>query len=156
MSPGETKNEEGGFLVSRGRLPRRLVSPRHLLREGGSRERSECLAKAEACRADLSRRSAPCAKAEATSEARAWRRRDQAVQVACSCRRRSRYLAKTARSLSRPRTERSVLPAKVCDSISSECRRTNNGLWRNAAGMCFTFIQRSARQRRNSMSSADT
>ena len=86
----------------------------------------------------------------------AWRRRDQAVQVACSCRRRSRYLAKTARSFSRPRTERSVLPAKVCDSISSECRRTNSGLCRNAAGMCFTFIQRSARQRRNSISSADT
>src|SRR5262245_36199133 len=115
MSPGETKNEEGGFLLFRGGL---LCL---------SHERNECPA-----------------------------RRPQAVQVACSCRRRSRYLAKTARSFSRPRTERSVLPANVCDSISSECRRTNSGLWRNAAGMCFTFIQRSARQRRNSISSADT
>src|SRR5262245_22861988 len=46
MSPGETKNEEGGFLLSRCGLQRRLVSPKRLLREGGSHERSECLAKA--------------------------------------------------------------------------------------------------------------
>src|SRR4030095_6722755 len=46
MSPGETKNEECGFLLSRGSLPRRPVSPKRRLREGGSHERSECLAKA--------------------------------------------------------------------------------------------------------------
>ena len=45
MSPGETKNEECGFLLFGGSLPRRLVR-RSALREGGSHERSECLAKA--------------------------------------------------------------------------------------------------------------
>ena len=48
-----------------------------------------------------------------------------------------------------------MLPAKVCASIFEPCRSTNSGLCRNAAGMCRTFIQRSARQRRNSISSAD-
>ena len=36
------------------------------------------------------------------------------------------------------------------------CRSTNSGLWTNAAGRCRTFIQRSARHRRNSMSAAGT
>ena len=56
--------------------------------------------------------------------------------------------------VSRPSIDRSVVPANVCVSICRACRSTNPGLCANAAGMCRTFIQRSARQRRNSISSA--
>ena len=50
----------------------------------------------------------------------------------------------------------SVVPANVWASILTLWRRTKPGLCANAAGMCRTFIQRSARQRRNSISSAWT
>ena len=49
-----------------------------------------------------------------------------------------------------------VVPANVCISIANAFCRTYIGLCASAAGMCRTFIHRSARHLRNSTSSAAT
>ena len=65
-----------------------------------------------------------------------------------------RYRRNVSRADSRPSSERHVVPRKVCAIMRRPFLNTKPGWSRSAVGMCRTFIQRSAFQRRNSISSA--
>ena len=68
-----------------------------------------------------------------------------------------RETVRTPRALlSRPSSDRRLVPVKVCESIARPCRRTNPGLCAKADGKWRIFIQRSACQRMNSTSAAAT